>query len=101
MGKVIRPCRKGKGSVYRSHVCGRAGAVSFKRYDYAERNGYAKGVVKDIIHDKGRGAPLAKVQFKDAYHFKRVDTLISAVEGLYKGQFVYAGKKGKIESVKK
>jgi len=93
MGKIIRSCRRGKGSVFKSHTCGRAGKASFKRLDYTERNGYAKGVVKAIIHEQGRGAPLAKVQFKDAYHFKRVDTLMSAVEGLYSGQFVYAGKK--------
>lgn len=57
---------------------------------------YALGVVKDIIHDKGRGAPLARIQFKDAYRYQRVDTLISAVEGLYTGQFVYSGKRGKL-----
>ena len=26
---------------------------------------YIKGVVKDIMHDPGRGAPLAKVVFRD------------------------------------
>ena len=30
--------------------------------DYAERHGYIKGVVTYIIHDPGRGAPLAKVR---------------------------------------
>jgi ribosomal protein L2 len=30
--------------------------------DFAERHGYIKGVVTDIIHDPGRGAPLAKVR---------------------------------------
>ena len=30
--------------------------------DYAEHHGYTKGVVTDIIHDPGRGAPLAKVR---------------------------------------
>jgi ribosomal protein L2 len=30
--------------------------------DFAERHGYVKGVVTDIIHDPGRGAPLAKVR---------------------------------------
>jgi large subunit ribosomal protein L8e len=29
--------------------------------DYAERNGYIRGLVTEIIHDSGRGAPLAKV----------------------------------------
>ena len=26
---------------------------------------YIKGIVKDIVHDPGRGAPLAKVVFRD------------------------------------
>ncbi len=99
MGKVIRPCRKGKGSVYRSHVCGRRGAVGMKRQDFAERHGYLKAVVKEIVHDKGRGAPVAKIQFKDPYRFKKVNILLPAPEGLYSGQFVYAGKKGRLKSL--
>jgi large subunit ribosomal protein L8e len=65
-----------------------------KRLDYAEKQGYCKGVVRDIVHDKGRGAPLAKIQFKDAYHFKKVNTLLPAPEGMFTGQFIYSGKKG-------
>lgn len=54
-----------------------------------------QGVIKDIIHDPGRGAPLAKVVFRDPYRFKlRKETFI-ATEGMYTGQFVYCGKKGK------
>lgn len=94
MGKVIRGCRKGKGSVFKAHTHGRQGAVAMKRADFAERHGYVKGVVKAIVHDSGRGAPLAKIQFKDPYRFKRVDTLVVAPEGMYTGQFIYAGKKG-------
>ena len=94
MGKVIRGCRRGKGSVYVAHTVGRKGANSYKTLDFAERHGYSKGVVKSIIHDPGRGAPLAKVQFRDAYRFKRVTSTVVAPEGLYSGQFVYAGKKG-------
>ncbi len=37
----------------------------FRTLDFAEKHGYIRGVVKDIIHDPGRGAPLAKVQFRD------------------------------------
>ena len=49
--------------------------------------------MKDIIHDPGRGAPLAKVQFRDPYRFKlHLETFI-ANEGMYTGQFIYAGKK--------
>lgn len=67
-----------------------------KKVDFAEIHGYVKGVVKEIIHDPGRGAPVAKIQFKDPYRFKKVNTLICAPEGLYSGQFIYAGKKGKL-----
>lgn len=95
MGKVIRPCRKGKGSVYKAHVFGREGAVGMKKLDFAERHGYVKGVVKEIIHDSGRGAPVAKIQFKDSYKFKKVNKLLPAPEGLYSGQFIFAGKKGR------
>lgn len=94
MGKVVRSQRKGKGSVFRAHTHGRKGPVAMKKYDYAERHGYVKGVVKDIVHDSGRGAPVAQVQFKDSYNFKRINTRLCAPEGMYSGQFVFAGKKG-------
>jgi ribosomal protein L2 len=47
-------------------------------YKQAERHGYVRGVVKAIIHDPGRGAPLAKVQFRDPYRYKlRNETFIA------------------------
>lgn len=93
MGRVIRSQRKGRGSVFRAHTKHRKGAAKLRHIDYAERHGYIKGVVKDIIHDPGRGAPLAKVVFRDPYRFKlRKETFI-ATEGMYTGQFVYCGKK--------
>ena len=49
--------------------------------------------MKDLIHDPGRGAPLAKVQFRDPYRFKLHTETFIANEGMYTGQFVYAGKK--------
>lgn len=50
---------------------------------------------QDIIHDPGRGAPLAKVVFRDPYRFKKRTELFIAAEGIHTGQFVYCGKKGK------
>jgi large subunit ribosomal protein L8e len=97
MGKVIRPQRKGKGSVFTAHNVGKKGAVGYKRLDFVERHGYCKGIVKEIFHDKGRGAPVAKIQFKDPYVFKRVDKRIPATEGMFQGQFVFAGKKANLE----
>jgi large subunit ribosomal protein L8e len=47
------------------------------------------------VHDSGRGAPLAKVIFRDPYKFKHRTEYFVAVEGLFTGQFIYAGSKGK------
>ena len=67
--------------------------AQFRTYDFAEKHGYIRGVVKDIIHDPGRGAPLAKVSFRDPYRFKLHTETFIANEGMYTGQFIYAGKK--------
>jgi len=113
MGRVIRSQRKGPGSIFTSHNKHRKGAARLRAADYAERHGYIKGVVKDIIHDPGRGAPLAIVEFRDPYkvfklryvvlfrpvsgetpcRFKKRKETFIAVEGMYTGQFVYCGKK--------
>lgn len=61
MGRVIRSQRKGRGSVFKSHNTHRKGAAKHRVMDQAERSHYIKGVVADIIHDSGRGAPLARV----------------------------------------
>ena len=53
---------------------------------------------QDIIHDPGRGAPLAKVVFRDPYRFKKRTELFIAAEGIHTGQFVYCGKKGELRA---
>jgi len=52
--------------------------------------------VKDIVHDSGRGAPLAKVVFRDTYRYKQRVEYFIAVEGMYTGQFVYCGNKASL-----
>ncbi len=52
--------------------------------------------MKDIIHDPGRGAPLARVVFRDAYRYKLRKQMFVATEGMYTGQFVYCGRKGEL-----
>jgi large subunit ribosomal protein L8e len=93
MGRVIRSQRKGRGSIFTSHTTHRKGAAKHRVLDAAERNGYIKGVVTEILHDSGRGAPLARVSFRDPVRFKHQKELFVASEGMYSGQFVYAGKK--------
>ncbi|PHJ23168.1 60s ribosomal protein [Cystoisospora suis] len=92
MGRVIRAQRKGRGSVFRAHTHKRKGAAQLRPLDYAERRGYVKGLVKNILHDPGRGAPLAEVSFRDAYRYKLNKERMIAVEGMYTGQFIYCGK---------
>jgi len=65
MGKVIRSQRHGASTVFKSHTSKRVAPARFRTLDFAEREGYVKGVVRDIVHDCGRGAPLAKVVFRD------------------------------------
>merc|ERR1711879_313109 len=54
--------------------------------DFSEKNGYVKGVVKEIVHDPGRGAPLARVHFRHPYKYKLQKELFVAAEGMYSGQ---------------
>mmetsp|Transcript_19409 Transcript_19409/g.65979 ORF Transcript_19409/g.65979 Transcript_19409/m.65979 type:complete len:263 (+) Transcript_19409:98-886(+) len=96
MGRVIRGQRKGKGSVFVSHTHHRKGAAKLRTLDFAERHGYTKGVITEIIHDSGRGAPLAKITFRDPRKYKHEKTLMCAAEGMYSGQFIYAGKKAQL-----
>jgi len=97
MGKCVLVQRKGYGGIFKSHSKHRKGAAKFRSLDHAENNGYVKGVVKEIIHDTGRGAPLAKVAFRHPYKFKQVVQNFIAVEGMYTGQFVYCGKKAELK----
>jgi len=96
MGRIIRGQRKGKGGIFKSHNTHRKGAAKHRAIDFAERNGYIKGVIKDIIHDPGRGAPLARVTFRHTYKYKHAKELFIAAEGMYTGQFVYCGKKAQL-----
>ena len=96
MGKVIRGQRKGKGTVFTSHTRLRKGAVKLRKLDFAEKNGYVKGTVKEILHEPGRGAPLIKVQFQNAYRYKRDNELMVAVEGLSDSSFIYCGVKAQL-----
>merc|ERR1712093_700871 len=96
MGRVIRGQRKGRGSVFKSHCRNRKGEAKLRVLDFGERVGFVKGVVKDIIHDPGRGAPLAVTHFHNARKYKIDKILVPAVEGTYTGQFIYCGKKAQL-----
>jgi large subunit ribosomal protein L8e len=96
MGRVIRGQRKGAGSVFKSHTHHRKGPTSLRPLDFAERNGYIRGVVRDLIHDPGRGAPIVRVQFNSPYKYKKQNEQWTATEGTYTGQFIYCGKRAQL-----
>jgi len=96
MGRVIRSQRKGAGSIFKAHVAKRKGKPAFRTLDYIEKCGYIKGIVKSIVHDPGRGVPLAKVQFKGVNRYKRTILTFIAAEGMYNGQSIFCGSKAKM-----
>jgi large subunit ribosomal protein L8e len=96
MGRVIRSQRKGSGGIFQAHNSKRKGKASFRPFDFSERCGYIKGIVKEIFHDPGRGAPLAKIQFRNFHRFKKLFSTFIAAEGMYTGQYIYCGKKARL-----
>jgi len=90
---LVGPC---KSLIFAAKTRLRKGQARLRAVDYAERQGYVKGLVRNIVHDSGRGAPLAEVVFHDPYRYKLDKQLMVAVEGLHTGQFVYAGAKAQL-----
>jgi len=88
--------RHGGSLIFTSRSTHRVAPARFRTLDYVEKQGYVKGVVRDIVHDAGRGAPLAKVVFRDTYRYKQRVEYFVAVEGMYTGQFVYCGTKASL-----
>jgi len=95
MGRVIRTQRRSH-AIFKAHTHQRKAPAQFRKLDFAERNGYIRGIVKEIIHDPGRGAPLARVVFRDPYQYKQRQETFVATEGLHTGAFVYCGKKAQL-----
>lgn len=83
MGKRILVQRRGRGSpTFRAPTHLRKGAAKHPPV----RPSTLTGIVNDLIHDPGRGAPLAKIKFDD-----NTTTLNIAVEGIAVGQLVQSG----------
>jgi large subunit ribosomal protein L8e len=96
MGRVIRAQRKGASLVFTANSHKRHGSAKFRILDHSERKGYIKGVIREIYHDSGRGAPLASVAFKGTTKYQTVKNQFIAAEGLATGQFIYCGKRANL-----
>jgi len=87
MGKRIRVQRRGRGgSVFRAHVYRRIAPASYPPLMVTDAAGRVDGTVVDIMHDPGRGSPLALVQFSDGKSCS-----LSAPEGILVSQTISRG----------
>ncbi len=89
MGKRLLVQRRGRGgSVFISPSWKRVGPVRYRPYNPQEfKEKVLVGYVKELMHDPGRGAPVARVVFEDG-----VEMLMVAVEGMAVGQKIYYGE---------
>ena len=93
MGKRLLVQRRGRGgSVFRHPGWKKVGRVAYRPYDPETfEKKVIVGKVVELMHDPGRGVPVAKVVFEDG-----AEMLMPAPEGLAVGQKVYYGAKAPI-----
>lgn len=63
MGRVIRAQRKGNSAIFKARKHHKKGPAKFRALDFAERTSFIRGLVTNIFHDPGRGAPLTEVRY--------------------------------------
>jgi len=86
MGKRILVQRRGRGSpTFRASTHKRIAPARYPPLD-GGWSGILKGLVRALLHDPGRGTPLALVELEDGREF-----YIPAVEGVYEGQIIEFG----------
>ena len=93
MGKRIRVQRRGRGSsTFRASTHKRVAPVQYPSVSKEEQEGVINGQVEAIIHDPGRGSPMAAVKLETG------ETYYSVVpEGVYEGQPTQIGNEASIE----
>jgi len=94
LGKRLLVQRRGRGgSVFRHPAWKKVGKVKYRPYKDEEIfNGIIEGKVIELLHDPGRGAPVARIKFADG-----VEMLMVAPEGLFIGQKIQYGSNAEIK----
>ncbi|HDI12086.1 MAG TPA: 50S ribosomal protein L2 [Candidatus Bathyarchaeota archaeon] len=93
MGKRIRVQRRGRGApTWRASTHKRVAPAEYPPVSKKEIEGYIRAKITDLVHDPGRGTPLAEIKTENGEVFYTV-----AVEGIYKGQEIMIGNKAPIE----
>ena len=89
MGKRILVQRRGDGGMrYRSHNKGKIAPAS---YPFLDPSNTSNGIVKDLLHERGRSVPLAKVIFGNKTSY------LPAVHGLKVNQEISIGSDSEIQ----
>jgi large subunit ribosomal protein L2 len=93
VGKRIRVQRRGRGSsTFRAATHKRVAPVQYPPMSKEEREGVIQGQIMEILHDPGRGSPLASIKLETG------ETYYSVVpEGVYEGQPTQIGGKASVE----
>jgi len=93
MGKRIRVQRRGRGApTFRAATHRRVAPVQYYPISKKEREGAIQGRIIGILHESGRGSPLALVRLEtgEAYY-----TVVP--EGVYEGQSIQVGSEAPVE----
>ena len=93
MGKRVRVQRRGRGApTFRAATHKRVAPAHYPPMSKGEREGVLTGIVEKLLHEPGRGSPLALVRLETGETYYTV-----APEGLYEGQPVQLGSKASID----
>jgi len=94
MGKRIRVQRRGRGgSTFRASTHKRVAPAQYPLTIQKETlQTSIKGVIEDLLHDPGRGSPLAMIRFENG---QKCHTITP--EGAYIGQQIQMGEKAPVE----
>lgn len=93
MGKRIRVQRRGRGApTFRAATHKRVAPVHYPPLSKREMEGVVQGKIEELLHEPGRGSPLARVRLEtgDIYH-----TVVP--EGVHLNQVVQMGSKASVD----
>ncbi|MCS7120905.1 MAG: 50S ribosomal protein L2 [Nitrososphaerota archaeon] len=92
MGKRIRVQRRGRGSpTFRASSHKHVAPTRYPRLPEDKIDGLIKGQILTVMHDPGRGSPIALIELEDGSAYYSV-----VPEGVYEGQIIELGGKAAV-----
>jgi len=93
MGKRIRVQRRGKGGpTWRAVTHKRVAAVHYPPLSKKEIEASIQGKIEEIVHEPGRGSPLALIKLETGEDYYSV-----VPEGVFQGQTIQMGSKASVD----